>query len=88
VSLAIDIDNVDAVLLADGWHHVEDGSFVLDSYEYLGGVRLDYEHCGWPAIGFSFLEEREENAGAAFKGDKRRVSGPLTAILAVAERLP
>lgn len=35
MSLAIDIDQVTQVLLADGWHQVREDSFYLDSYEYL-----------------------------------------------------
>jgi len=41
MSLAIDIDRVTAVLLADGWHQVEEESFVLDSYEYV--YRTEYD---------------------------------------------
>jgi hypothetical protein len=39
MSLAIDIDKVSHVLLADGWHHVEFAkgriSFVIDAYDFL-----------------------------------------------------
>jgi hypothetical protein len=35
VSLAIDVDHVTEVLLADGWHIVAEQSFTLDSYEYI-----------------------------------------------------
>lgn len=35
MSLMIDIDNVTAVLLADGWHQVHGDSFDLDAYEYI-----------------------------------------------------
>jgi hypothetical protein len=38
MSLAIDIDKVSDVLLADGWHHVEfakgKSSFVIDAYDF------------------------------------------------------
>ena len=38
MSLAIDIDKVSDVLLADGWHHVEFAkgkrSFVIDAYDF------------------------------------------------------
>lgn len=30
----IDADNIIAVLLADGWHEVAEGSFYLDDYEF------------------------------------------------------
>ncbi len=39
MSIAIDIDQVSDVLLADGWHHVEfakgKSTFVIDAYEFL-----------------------------------------------------
>src|SRR5712692_11207555 len=36
MSLAIDVDHVSEVLLSDGeWHRVAEGSFELDSYEYV-----------------------------------------------------
>jgi hypothetical protein len=34
MSLKIEVDSVDAVLLADGWHEVDARSFDLDSYEF------------------------------------------------------
>ena len=35
MSLALQVDQILAVLLADGWHMVAKQSFSLDSYEYL-----------------------------------------------------
>jgi hypothetical protein len=32
-----DVERVDAVLLADGWHAIHAKSFDLDSYEYMHG---------------------------------------------------
>ncbi len=81
MSLAIDVDDVTAVLLADGWHQVADASFTLDSYEYLwaaGGPQDDpmILHGGGRngicAIGFDF---EEKGSG--------RIAGPLSSILAV-----
>lgn len=74
MSLYIDVDKVTEVLLADGWHAVEDGSFDLDSYEYHHGDHMlhgggNYGVC---ATGFTF-----RNA------DGHSMFGPLTAILAV-----
>jgi hypothetical protein len=37
MSLAIEVDDVVAVLLRDGWHAVADDSFEIDSYEFLHG---------------------------------------------------
>ena len=88
MSLAIDVDNVSAVLLADGWHTVADDSFLLDSYEFIwsGALAHGGGNSGVCATGFSFIEDFDHNAGEAYHGDPARVSGPLTAILAVVER--
>jgi hypothetical protein len=80
MSLAIDVDKVTHVLLADGWHAVKDASFSIDSYEFLwregmgewgepllGGGQEDLI----PARGFSFIE------------GKATLCGPLTSVLAV-----
>ena len=85
MSLAIDVDKVTEVLLADGWHSVWNWSFTLDSYEFLWwpNGRNDPEsrmtlHSGGDsgvcAVGFQF----------AVPGGLT-ISGPLTAILAVNE---
>ncbi len=68
MSLAIDVDNVSAVLLADGWHTVADQSFEIDAYEFMWQGDLLYN----------------ANAGFAFtETDGAVVMGPMTAILAV-----
>ncbi len=86
MSLAIDAEKVVQVLLADGWHHVEPKTFSIDSYEileYPDDPTLRDEHrlvlhaggqSGICASGFTFVESGW------------RVSGPLTAVLAVRER--
>lgn len=77
MSLAIDINKVTHVLLADGWHKVRDNSFLLDSYEFISGKPSNFniEHGGGDsdicAVGFYFLSDRCE------------IFGPLTSILAV-----
>lgn len=86
MSLAIDIDSVTGVLLADGWHAVKNASFILDSYEYLwgdGGPEGDpmIVHGGGQsgvcATGFGFHDSQSD----------AWMFGPLTSILAVkAER--
>jgi hypothetical protein len=94
MSLAINIDAVSAVLLADGWHQVADASFLVDSYEYIDPAYANDERglvhgggqSGVCASGFGFYEDLDENAGNAYRGDLVRVAGPLTAILAVQER--
>ncbi len=73
MSLAIDVDDVTSVLLADGWHKVPNKSFNLDSFEFLWAGDLIYGGggSGVCATGFSF--ESEDGT----------ISGPLTAVLAV-----
>ena len=80
MSLFINPKAVVEVLLTDGWHDVEPGSFDLDSYEFgyeygegrlatiLGGGQAD----GVCATGFAF----EAKTG-------QTIYGPLTSILAV-----
>jgi len=86
VSLAIDVDNVTEVLLADGWHVVLRDSFDLDSYEYISANEYQRErddftllhgggNSGICSIGFSFLT-----------GAHTRMAGPLSAVLAVKYR--
>jgi hypothetical protein len=87
MSLSIDIDEVAAVLLADGWHEVADNdegvsSFDLDAYEFIWRTREDRDaltlHGGGQsevcATGFIFAEKGKR---------KGMLCGPLTAILAV-----
>ncbi len=96
LSLAIEIDQVRAVLLDAGWHTVywKDGvsTFDLDSYEYLHGeneVRMgggDYESCGIPALGFAFLSCSVQGAGLAKDEPGDWIYGPITSIKAVMGR--
>lgn len=75
MSLAINTDDVISVLLADGWHEVENKSFDLDAYEYQ--IYEDHfttfspEKNGITYEGFTFTE-----AGHV-------ICGPVTSILAV-----
>jgi hypothetical protein len=98
MSLGIDVDKVVRVLLADGWHDVHDNSFTLDSYEYLwweggSGPRADRDpmilhgggRSGVCATGFAFTTLTTPDGAA--RRVKRRMSGPLTAILAVEEKV-
>ena len=76
MSLYIDSDKVEKVLLADGWHMVADRSFDIDAYEFhtqdlvtLRSGQVD----GVPSTGFSFTDAKTNAA----------VFGPLTSILAL-----
>jgi hypothetical protein len=82
MSLAIDIDRVQEVLIAGQWHTVEwdsttKSTFLLDSYEYMEGDYCVFgggqnEAAGIPSTGFAF---REVGRGWVY--------GPLSAIQAV-----
>ena len=74
MSLSIQLDDVAAVLLADGWHEVSEAHFDLDSYEYLSGDHLLHGggDNGITAIGF-WLQQP----------DGKKIAGPLSSILAV-----
>lgn len=79
----IDVDKVEAVLLADGWHEVADQSFSLDSYEFVWAnahqrstgdftLMLGGGQSGICATGFAFQDP-----------DGQTLAGPMTAVLAV-----
>jgi hypothetical protein len=74
VSLAISVDKVKTVLLADGWHDVAGASFTVGAYEYARGDAIAFPsgQLGENPTGFGFREP---------SGD--HLYGPLTAILAV-----
>jgi hypothetical protein len=77
MSLAIDVDEITHVLLADGWHEIEQGSFFLDSYEYVAGVNYELlhggGHSGICATGFRFRVRQSSFT----------TEGPLTSIIAI-----
>ena len=88
MSLAIDIDAVTKVLLADGWHEVAEESFTMDAYEFIraaDGRRLEPQvylgggqATGVCETGFEFLE--------VVAGVRCWIAGPLTSILAVSRK--
>ncbi len=93
MSLAIDVDKVTRVLLADGWHEVIGESFSLDAYEYVwhssGTNETDLVHGGGHsgvcATGFCF-RTTDHTGTSGTRTERRFVAGPLTAILAVEYR--
>lgn len=81
MSLWIDVDQVTDVLLADGWHVVDDKSFDLDSYDFHShGTALPPggEVHEVPSTGFSFLTQID--------GMQTVLIGPLTSVLAVRQK--
>jgi hypothetical protein len=79
MSLNIDVDKVEAVLLADGWHRVSKGTFGLDAYEY-----VDKGDTVLP----SGRVEGVPSTGAMWKDGDTIVACPVTAILAVRWKAP
>lgn len=69
MSFAVRPEQVMAVLLIDGWHRVEPGSFRLDAFEIVD----DDGPLHGGGSGFAFDEPERE----------RLVYGPITSILAV-----
>jgi hypothetical protein len=70
MSLDMDVNTVERVLLADGWHKVENNSFDLAKFEFMRDGRSPLE--GAPSPGATW----RETGGI-------RIACPLTAILAV-----
>lgn len=84
MSLAIDIDRVTGVLLSDGWHRTLEGTFCLDSYEFL---RIQ-QHSDKDQVLFGGGQSPLISAmGAAWKNvGGEWIACPLSAILAVRYR--
>jgi hypothetical protein len=75
VSLDIDVDQVEGVLLADGWHTVANSTFELDAYEFQWQGRACLRGGNetlLPALGARWEE-----------ADGARIACPATAVLAV-----
>ena len=75
MSLAIDVDRVEQVLLADGWHQVEGKSFALDAYEFIHDGR-EVLAGGRPSL--------TPSTGATWReSDGSVLACPVTMVLAV-----
>ena len=92
MSLAIEVDDITHVLLADGWHTVHDASFGIDSYEFmwregmgdspmLGGGQD--KHIAAAGHRGSTSREHIAAAGFSFAEGDQVLCGPLTSVLAV-----
>jgi hypothetical protein len=75
ITLDVDVTMVDQVLLADGWHDVEDNSFDVMKFEFMRDGR--------------YLEGAAAEKGATWlELGGIRVACPLTAVLAVEMAAP
>jgi hypothetical protein len=94
MSLAIDVDKVEAVLLADGWHEVifyeGKSSFTLDAYEFVRNTeketnpRIDVS--GWKVEGVPSTVACWDGLVPGRRDQICRVYAPLTSILAIREQ--
>lgn len=84
MSLSIQIEAVTHVLLPDGkWYTVDEGSFELDAYEFLDG---DPNEVGAVVFGGG-QDARISATGATWTDGDKRISCPLSTVLAVRTRL-
>jgi hypothetical protein len=80
MSLAIEVEQVSDVLLADGrWYVVDGASFDVDSYEFVHDERTALEGAQDTLIA---------STGFTFRIGNERMSGPLTSILAIKVKVP
>ena len=83
MSLAIDVDTVTAVLLADGWHDVIDDSFDVDAYEFEENNLLEGED---PRLLHGGEHSEISDSGFVCRTSQGMICGPLTSLLAVKVR--
>lgn len=76
MSRPIDIDRVEAVLLADGWHQVFPETFDLGAYEFVQLTGDDPSVLYEGGTGFGFSEQDGTT-------ELRRITGPVSSVLAV-----
>lgn len=94
MSLAIDVEKVKAILLADGWHEI--GGMSIDSYEFMEYPDGFDHKKGWhqkDKFGETMTPFMLHGGGhngicasgfsCIFRGEKELTFGPLTSILAV-----
>jgi hypothetical protein len=93
VSLAIDLDAVTRILLPNGWHEIERGTLVIDSYEL---HHSDPSVSAWPGawpvragmdpdvptLGFRARRVALKTP-SALHGPAMDLAGPITSLLAV-----
>ena len=88
MSVPIDVDNVEQVLIAGQWHNVSGNSFTVGAYEYIWHASQDNRRRGVPPE--SLLQAGEHDicpVAFVFRTDGDRfMCGPLTAVDAVLTR--
>jgi hypothetical protein len=87
MSLMIDVDLVEAVLLADGWHAVADDSFTLSAYEFVWWPDSQNKKRDEPTKLHESGKADVTSTGFSFHdATDTLISGPLTAVQAVRHR--
>jgi hypothetical protein len=75
MSLRIDVDKVDQVLLSDGWHKVDGRSFSLDAYEFVDQNETVFT---------GGQDDRISSTGAQWnEPDGTKIACPLNSVTAV-----
>ena len=80
VFIGIDIDRVEGVLLADGWHRVKDHSFKVGNYGFLKGQTVVVNAIAVKGTVSHWAQWTEPDGGL--------VAGPLSSLLAVKGAAP
>ena len=87
MSLMIDVDLVEAVLLGDGWHAVADDSFTLSAYEFVWWPDSQNKKRDEPTKLHESGNADVTSTGFSFHdATDTLISGPLTAVQAVRHR--
>lgn len=84
MSLAIEIDKIDAVLLTDGtWYSVEVGTFTIDTYEFIAWPSQTARDWGDPETVQPGGHGGITPVGFRFCSDKGWIKGPLSSVMAI-----
>lgn len=92
MSLLLDIDKINNVLINGRWYHVKNKSFTMDAYEFIerhkGSSEFQLYHAGGEsgvcATGFCFRTSMlKDDADEPSDREEVYIAGPLTAIEAV-----
>ncbi len=75
VFIGIDVDRVESVLLADGWHQVKEHTFRVGNYGFLKGQAVAVNAIAIKGAVSHWAQWTEPDGGV--------LAGPLTSLLAV-----
>jgi hypothetical protein len=75
VFIGIDVDRVESVLLADGWHQVKERTFRVGNYGFLKGQVVAVNAIAVKGTASHWAQWTEPDGGV--------LAGPLTSLLAV-----